>query len=262
MAADLLLEDVEPVIPEKGKGSPTMGEVGHSRKLPVSMFRSRFKYGVLTVASHGFVFRLALLFRNSALLAQFHGRCPSGVVPDERYLALFSPLSSGLRSRVDTPPRDYWENTLYTGAPSDESEVAWNDLLHPHGIRLSSKEAVQLNITESVSLSNGDFATIPGFNHNLHCLRRIRQTLFADHYYPNATESKRQQNMEHTVHCLEALRTSIMCQPDLTILPYFHSGNADHDLTPRPNVVRQCVDWDILHSSTGLRKYDRAQVLR
>ena len=65
-----------------------------------------------------------------------------------------------------------------------------------------------------------------------------------------------------TVHCLETLRTSVMCHPDLTMLPYFWSEIVGHALTPRPNAVRECVDWEALQSYMEPRKYDTTRLVR
>ncbi|KAL9122791.1 MAG: hypothetical protein Q9187_000653 [Circinaria calcarea] len=108
-----------------------------------------------------------------------------------------SPLSPGIHYEIDTPPRGYWDNQEFMGEPNRESDKAWNDLLHPHGLRVFADEAARLDITESVSLPNGDFATITGFDHNLHCLRRLRQTIHESYYYPNITAEQRESNKEH-----------------------------------------------------------------
>ena len=63
-------------------------------------------------------------------------------------------------------------------------------------------------------------------------------------------------------HCLEAVRTSIMCHPDLTPHPLQWAENMpNHPLVANPNVVRECVDWDYLHEFMKTRKYHLPQVL-
>lgn len=63
-------------------------------------------------------------------------------------------------------------------------------------------------------------------------------------------------------HCLEAVRTSIMCHPDLTPhLLRWAKSLPNHPLVANPNVERECVDWDYLHEFVKTKKYHLPQVL-
>ena len=64
------------------------------------------------------------------------------------------------------------------------------------------------------------------------------------------------------VHCLEVLRTSLMCNPDLTPFPYYWSGRQWHDITVASNTSRECIDWDALQESIVPRKYDPKELIK
>jgi hypothetical protein len=41
-----------------------------------------------------------------------------------------APIQHAVRYVTDTPPFDLWTDELYSGAPSHESDAAWNEILH------------------------------------------------------------------------------------------------------------------------------------
>ena len=43
---------------------------------------------------------------------------------------IIAPLDPFIDYVVDKPPSDSWSNDLYFGPPSNESEMAWNRLIH------------------------------------------------------------------------------------------------------------------------------------
>ncbi|KAM3065670.1 hypothetical protein ACMFMG_011378 [Clarireedia jacksonii] len=177
-----------------------------------------------------------------------------------------APFIHGLRYGIETTPSDYWDNDLYMGKPSDESEQAWNYLIHPnrgqHGIRLLREEATRLNISQSIRLTNNNLAVVLQVHHNLHCLRRLRQMFYEDHYYPNWSEEDQQRIRAHNLHCMESLRTSTICRPDLAPLPFYWSGNDWHQMNVNPQVERECVDWNFFQDSVKSRSYDTSELVR
>jgi len=175
---------------------------------------------------------------------------------------LYSPLEPAVQYSIDNPPENSWSNDLYFGSPSDASERAWNEVIHLHGLQFSPEEVEHLNNTDTLLLENGNYLFILGLYHNLHCMRRIRQTLQADHYYPDMTAEQRQHDREHTGHCLEAIRTSIMCHPDLTPNRYYWSGRPWHDLSVHPAFTRECVNWSILEDFVNERGYDPDTIVK
>lgn len=63
-------------------------------------------------------------------------------------------------------------------------------------------------------------------------------------------------------HCLEAIRTSMLCHPDLTPNRFFWSDRAWHDLSVAPDVTRECVDWDSMQAFMKERTYDPKDIVK
>ena len=66
----------------------------------------------------------------------------------------------------------------------------------------------------------------------------------------------------YLVHCLEAIRTSLTCYPDLNLHSYYWTGRKTHDLTVDARVSRQCVDWDRLQESLSSRDFSNEDIIR
>ena len=45
-------------------------------------------------------------------------------------MAIQAPFSQGIRYKVESASPEDWHNDLYMGEPCDESERAWNKLIH------------------------------------------------------------------------------------------------------------------------------------
>ena len=81
------------------------------------------------------------------------------------------------------------------------------------GVQITPDEGARLDIRDSVSLPNNNLAILMAFSHNLHCLvsrqtstyaistygsqRRIRQTYYKEHYYPNMTKEETERYRHH-----------------------------------------------------------------
>ena len=57
------------------------------------------------------------------------------------------------------------------------------------------------------------------------------------------------------VHCLEAIRSSVMCRPDLTPLQFYWSNSEYHDLSVKPNASRTCMVWESFEAVRRSRTY-------
>ena len=68
--------------------------------------------------------------------------------------------------------------------------------------------------------------------------------------------------MRNLGHCLEAMRTSIMCQPDMTPNRFYWSGRPWHDLSVGPDVTRECVDWSRLEAFMKERTYVESDIVK
>ncbi|PQE31302.1 Tat pathway signal sequence protein [Rutstroemia sp. NJR-2017a WRK4] len=193
-----------------------------------------------------------------------------------------APLNNHAQYKIEALPADYWNPELYFGEPTYESDRAWNALIyrlfdtsHPiispmlvliiirnSEFRVHRDEAVRLNITDSILVQPGeDFGTMLGALHNLHCLRRIRQMLYPDYYYPDASPEETEHNRVHAFHCLESIRTSVQCYLDLNPHPYFRSKNKYHPVTVSSKVTRQCTDWQALQQILESRNFQSEKLM-
>ena len=54
----------------------------------------------------------------------------------------------------------------------------------------------------------------------------------------------------------------MMCHPDMTPNRFYWSGRPWHDLSVRPDVTRECVDWSVLGAFMKDRKYDVGDIMK
>lgn len=248
--------EAQPFLAEDNVGEKLDNFINVQRSKKISHLRS----WMVSLATHGLVALLVLVAVNFFPWAgSVYFYVPSNAKSQP---SLYSPLTPAIQYTIDKPPSDYWSNDLYFGVPSDESERAWNKMIHPHGIQILPDEADHFDDTDTVVLENGNHLFILGVYHNLHCLRRIRQTLNADYYYPNMTAEFKEHDLEHNAHCLESLRTSMLCHPDLTTNRFYWSDRPWHDLSVRPDVTRECMDWSMLEEFMKDRRYDPREIVK
>ncbi|KAK1991309.1 hypothetical protein LX36DRAFT_590763 [Colletotrichum falcatum] len=78
---------------------------------------------------------------------------------------------------------------------------------------------------------------------NLHCVNMIRKALNLD-YYTHLRDPILQAHIEH---CIDAIRLSVMCNGDMTLIPIRWSENRNWIL-PVFETVHTCRDYDSLRS--------------
>lgn len=101
--------------------------------------------------------------------------------------------------------------------------------------------------------------------------RIMRQALDADYYYPEASDAELALLPQHTRksalfyissdrfdtlqgHCLEVLRTALLCQPDLNPHSYGKGLGERLDIKVSGKGTRKCVDWDALRKLLAQRR--------
>lgn len=62
-------------------------------------------------------------------------------------------------------------------------------------------------------------------------------------------------------HCLEALRMSISCNPDLTAYSIFWESDNGIDVGAHTNVPHRCVNWDLLREWMGSKAFSLEELL-
>ncbi|KAI0466748.1 hypothetical protein F4859DRAFT_290099 [Xylaria cf. heliscus] len=113
---------------------------------------------------------------------------------------------------IDTPIRKHikYEPTYFghsatskdyklVGMPSDELDANWSSLMQYFYAEVP-KEYIQSLDREkdSIRLPNGNYLANYAFIHQLHCLKRLHQSYFPEHYWPDMTEDEQELQLEHS----------------------------------------------------------------
>ncbi|KAH8678362.1 hypothetical protein BX600DRAFT_507313 [Xylariales sp. PMI_506] len=77
--------------------------------------------------------------------------------------------------------------------------------------------------------------------HDLHCLNMLRKSGYPEYYPEMQTETLR----GHLDHCIDALRESIMCAGDMTLIPVVWSANRNW-IIPNFKTSHTCRDPNTL----------------
>ncbi|KAI1148001.1 hypothetical protein F4825DRAFT_470788 [Nemania diffusa] len=169
----------------------------------------------------------------------------------------WSPVQDFVKYEVNTKhATDHGYSSLYSGLPSDEQDEAWDRLITPVYFNISREELTKAgeSFEHIIELTEGGYLASLGVYHELHCLRNLRLYLFRDRYYPNVTESQHRYLKGHLDHCLEVLRTSVMCHGTTTINSYkWDTETIDKPLT-KSNSRSVCVDWSSIENWIDSRK--------
>ncbi|KAK3328592.1 hypothetical protein B0T19DRAFT_424970 [Cercophora scortea] len=137
-------------------------------------------------------------------------------------------------------------------APSDELDAAWNDLLYAMNFRATPEDldAVGENKTDRVRVVGGDYAAVLGVYHHLHCLNNLRRVIHWDYYGPRLAGTRHPEgySKEHSNHCIDVIRQSLMCHPNTAI---YTAQWQDDPHSPISNAIKSdavttCVKWDSL----------------
>ncbi|KAJ5593539.1 hypothetical protein N7537_010443 [Penicillium hordei] len=119
----------------------------------------------------------------------------------------------------DTLKKIFWDSDTprYTGEPSDELDARWSSLLKTVSVSLRGIEAETMRGKTYQEPGGGFLVGIEVF-HELHCLNQIRRGLRRDYYTKHAPEPD---YTTHIDHCLDHLRQAVMCNVDVTLIPFF-----------------------------------------
>ncbi|KAH8813463.1 hypothetical protein DL96DRAFT_1472591, partial [Flagelloscypha sp. PMI_526] len=152
------------------------------------------------------------------------------------------------------PARDaleYEVNVFHTGSHHDFSKYqgtssdvdqAWHDLYNYGLMRISKKQAALLpNKTTAIPGDEDHYIIGLHVFHDLHCLNAVRQAIFNDHYHKyNMSKSG---DMIHLSHCIDSLRKSIMCNPDLGTVVFKWEERVQR-IDPQDTTAHQCAKFD------------------
>jgi len=151
------------------------------------------------------------------------------------------------------------EKSKYSGKPSPAVDLAWHDLLNDENIRIEAEIVEALGRQDISVRVPGESSYIGTLNvyHELHCLKRLHQYMYQDHYYPDFNEHELEMNRLHSEHCIDFLRQSSMCHGDIGLITFEWSPT---NRIPVANATtHQCVDWNKLDRWTKDRSVDMMQ---
>ncbi|PPJ50523.1 hypothetical protein CBER1_05508 [Cercospora berteroae] len=136
---------------------------------------------------------------------------------------------------------------IMVGDPTPAWEDAMHSLLEGTLIRVSQEELDILD-GDSVPLKDGGFATGLGVAHNIHCVKKIKQFMYFDYFYPDveAGSGHYKYLQHHADHCLNFLRQSVMCHMDTSLYTLVWAPGEDGKdvIKHRAPAEQKCVSWD------------------
>ncbi|KAJ7840997.1 hypothetical protein B0H13DRAFT_1731986 [Mycena leptocephala] len=137
------------------------------------------------------------------------------------------------------------DKTSFQIPSSPALDDAW-DALYQHGIsRIPKSVAAQIpNMTSPIPGDPGFYIAELDVYHELHCLNTIRKAL-DPMYYPEWDTTKVQYARDHISHCVEWIRSSIMCHSDISVVVWQWDARANYTM-PRTNVPHTCRNFDAI----------------
>ncbi|EDN94567.1 hypothetical protein SS1G_10441 [Sclerotinia sclerotiorum 1980 UF-70] len=156
-------------------------------------------------------------------------------------------MSVSARSAVTWEVRKFETKILgnpFVGEPRPELENAWHNLLRYDNLQVPLSDFDENMPVIHLKDGSGVIAQLTVF-HALHCLKKLRQWVYRDHYYSTASEDRLSLESEHADHCIEYIRENLMCKPDLSLITY-----NDHE----------CVNWDNIDAWAEEREFDLFRV--
>ncbi|KAF9219440.1 hypothetical protein BS17DRAFT_760954 [Gyrodon lividus] len=162
---------------------------------------------------------------------------------------------------------DIWDVSIYNGPPSPALDAAWHALYTRGTMQLPKSEVDSLpNKTVPIPGDEDNYIFTFDIFHQLHCLNNIRQALHPEYYndaYYAAEDAANlmkihiegHEGFDHTGHCIDSLRESLMCSADIT--PIVWAWDEQRKRTgPRLDVVHVCRDYE------KLQEWAEAHLLR
>lgn len=97
--------------------------------------------------------------------------------------------------------------------------------------------------------------------------KKIKRMLSKEHYYANKDQTSLAREEKHVDHCVEYIRESLMCQPDLSMVTFRWINNTAQHQDPTKFFptnfdvdIHRCADWQYLDQWAGERSFDLFQV--
>ncbi|EED17228.1 conserved hypothetical protein [Talaromyces stipitatus ATCC 10500] len=153
---------------------------------------------------------------------------------------IYSPAREAVKYEIVETNTTIDSSNVYMGKPRPEQTLAWEEITKWRNIAVSKDDLEKIG-QDSIELADGTgyMATLEVFHH-IHCLDFIRMYIFKDYYDTHENENLR---WKHVDHCIEILRTSAMCQADISLVTWQW---VDRQELPFANfdVKHECRNWD------------------
>ncbi|KAF2233440.1 hypothetical protein EV356DRAFT_533666 [Viridothelium virens] len=150
----------------------------------------------------------------------------------------------------------------YTGPPSQENEAAWENLLAPMHMRVSTEELRRAN-QESVNLpEGGGYLGWMGVFHELHCIKMLREAHYNARPSESLTVESKKHWESHLEHCFEMLRQSSVCHADTSLTTFKWHPQKTRPMFNASESVHKCVNWDVLMASAAGRVVEEDEILQ
>ena len=229
------------------------------------------------VTEHGIAHQIALYgftqrFFSSTVLSQLLSFCHSTLqhlkestvsrIPPNPDLANEQEALPGLTTHFVHRQYGMMRDSPYVGAPTLESDQAWDILFSNMSLRVSASELSQ-HSQSSVALPEGGYLAWLGVYHELHCMKVLRQINYREYYHPNLSAQGLRNLQVHADHCIDLLREALMCHGDTESLTTFvWSEGWEKPLLSPQRPKHRCLDWDLMVDSMRLRIVGDAELNR
>lgn len=186
--------------------------------------------------------------------------------------------TSTAKSKLPLPDRQglIWEerrfptsivDNPFTGDPREEMDEAWHALLQNDNIRVPKDYLDEKGLHSVYTKDGQDGIASLSVYHSLHCLKKVKHMVFKEHYHADKTGDAMAREKKHVDHCIEYIRESLMCQPDLSMVTFRWINNtAQHDdkagfwPTNFDVDMHTCANWESLDAWAGERMFDLLEV--
>ncbi|KAI0480020.1 hypothetical protein F4859DRAFT_478156 [Xylaria cf. heliscus] len=154
-------------------------------------------------------------------------------------------------------------NNPFTGDPRPELDEAWDRLLQNDNIRVPKNYLEELNLTTIYTLDGSEGIVSLSVYHSLHCLKKVKRMVFKEHYHTGKSDEAMAREAKHVDHCIEYIRESLMCHPDLSMVSFRWINNTaqyeDKSAFYPTNfdvALHECANWEALDSWANKRVFD------
>ncbi|KAI1203628.1 hypothetical protein F5X97DRAFT_340768 [Nemania serpens] len=175
-------------------------------------------------------------------------KCPQNLIS--------SPATKAVRWETKMLDTRLHQQDEYVGGPTPQADKAWNDLIDLSNIKIPSSDIARAGLTSIPIPDEPDMSWASlGVIHELHCLSRLRMSIWTDHYYADFSDEERELNRAHSDHCLDYLRQAAMCHGDVSLTTYRWTDDSPLPVADFAS-PKVCVNWDALADWQRERLWD------